>query len=58
MGKFQGRRQLGRPRPGWEKNIKMDHRKVVCVGMDWIDLAKERDRWQDLVNAMMNLRVP
>jgi len=26
--------------------------------MDWIDLAKDRDRWQALVNALMNLRVP
>jgi hypothetical protein len=27
-------------------------------GMDWIDVAQDRDRWQTLVNAVMNLRVP
>jgi hypothetical protein len=36
----------------------MDHREIGWDGMDWIDLAKDRDRWRDLVNAVMNLRVP
>jgi hypothetical protein len=39
---------LGRPR---EDNIKMDLREVGCEGMDWIDLAQDRDRWLTLVNA-------
>jgi hypothetical protein len=39
-------------------NIKMDLRKVGCVGVDWIDLAQVRDRWQAFVNTVMNFRVP
>jgi hypothetical protein len=42
----------------WEVNIKMDPQEVGCEGMDWIDLAQDRDRWWALVNAVMNLRVP
>jgi len=41
----------------WEDNIKMDLQKLGYVGMDWIDLAQDRDRWRALVNAVMNLRV-
>jgi len=39
-------------------NIKMDVQEVGCEGMDWLDLSQDRDRWQTLVNAVMNLRVP
>jgi hypothetical protein len=53
----EGRRPLGRPRHRWEDNIKMDLQEVGW-GMDWIDLAQDRDRWRALVNAVMNLRVP
>jgi hypothetical protein len=58
VGKLEGRRPLGRPRRIWEDNTKMDLRKVGWGGMDWIDLAQDRDRWRALVNAVMNLRVP
>jgi hypothetical protein len=43
---------------GWADNIRMDLREIGWVGMDWIDLAQDRDLWRALVNAVMNLRVP
>jgi hypothetical protein len=58
VGKPEGRRPLGRPRRRWEDNIKMDLREVGWGGIDWINLAQDRDRWRALVNAVMNLRVP
>jgi hypothetical protein len=58
VGKPEGRRPLGRPRRRWEDNIKMNLREVGWGGVDWIDLAQDRDRWRDLVNTVMNLRVP
>ena len=58
MEKNEGKRQLGRPRRRWEDNIKMYIQEVRYRGMDWIDLAQDRDRWRALVNAVMNLRVP
>jgi hypothetical protein len=57
VGKPEGKRPLGRPRRRWEDNIKMDLQEVGCGGMDWIGLAQDRDRWRELVNAVMNLRV-
>jgi hypothetical protein len=59
VGKPEGKRPLGRPRPRWENNIKMDLQKVGYELMDWFDVAQDRDRCRLLVNAvMMNLRVP
>jgi len=57
VGKTERNRSLGRPRPRWEDNIKMDLQEMECGFMDWIDLAEDRDSWRGLVNAVMNLRV-
>jgi hypothetical protein len=57
VGRPEGRLPLGRPRCRWEDNIKMDLQEVGW-GMDWIEMAQDRDRWRALVNAVMNLRVP
>jgi hypothetical protein len=53
VGKAGGTKQLGRPKRRWEDNNKMDLQEVGC-GMDWIDLAQDRDMWLALVNAVMN----
>jgi len=58
VGKSEGKRPLGRPRRRWEDNIKMDLQEVGYGGMDWIELAQDRERWRAVVNAVMNLRVP
>jgi len=58
VGKHEGNRPLGRTRHRWEENITMNLQEVEYKGMDWIDLAEDRDRWQALINAVMNLRVP
>jgi len=57
VGKPEGKRPLGRPRRRWEDSIKMDLREVGGGG-DWMELAQDRDRWQALVNMVMNFRVP
>jgi len=58
VGKPEGNRPLGRSRRRWKDNIKMALQEVGCGGMDWIELAGDRDGWLALVNAVMNLRVP
>jgi len=57
MGKSGGKRPLGRPWRRWEDNIMMGLQEVGCGGMDWIELAQDRDRWLALVNVLMNLWV-
>jgi hypothetical protein len=56
--KPQVKRPLGRPRRRWVDNMKMDFSEIEWGGMDWIDLAEDRDRWRALVNTVMNLWVP
>ena len=58
VGKPERKRPLGKPSCRWEDNIKMDLQEVGCGGMDWIELAHDRDRWRAFVNAVMNLRLP
>ena len=58
VGKTETKRPLGRPRSRKEDNIKMDIKEVGCGDLDWIELAHNRDRWQAVVNAVINLRVP
>jgi hypothetical protein len=58
VGKPEGKRLLGRPRRRWVDNIKMDLGEIGWNGVDWIDLAQDRDRWRALVNTVMNLRFP
>jgi hypothetical protein len=54
VGKPEGKRPLGRPKCRWVDNIKIDLREIVWDGVDWIDLAQDRDQWRALV--VMNLR--
>jgi len=55
--KLEGKRTLGRPRRRWENNIKMNLQEVGCEGIDWIELAQDRERWWALVNAVRDHRV-
>jgi hypothetical protein len=58
VGKPEGKRPQGKPKRRWMDNIKMDLREIEWDGMDWIDLAQDRDQWRALVNTVMNLRDP
>jgi hypothetical protein len=55
VGIPEGKRPLGRFRPVWEDNIRIDIREIRYEGVDWIDLAHDRDQWRALVNTVMNL---
>jgi hypothetical protein len=58
VGMPEGKRPLGRPRRRWVDNIKMNLREIGWDGVDWIDMAQDRDQWRALVNTVLNLRVP
>jgi hypothetical protein len=57
VGKTEGKGPPGRPRRRWVDNVKTDLREIGWGGMDWINLAQDRDQWTALVNTVMNLRV-
>jgi hypothetical protein len=58
VGRPEGKKPLGRPRRRWVDNIKIDLEDIGLDGVDWIGLARDRDERRDLVNTVMNLRVP
>jgi hypothetical protein len=58
VGKPEGKRPLGRLTCRWVDNIKMYVREIGWDGMDWMELAQDRDQWRALVNTVMNLRIP
>jgi len=57
VGKPKGERPLGRTRRRWQENSKFDLEEVRWGGLDYIDLAQDRDRWRAVVNTVMNFRV-
>jgi hypothetical protein len=58
VAKPEGKRPLGRQRHRWVNNIKMDLREIGWDGLDWTDMAQNRDQWRALVNMVLNLQVP
>jgi hypothetical protein len=58
VGNPEGKRLVGRPRPRWVDNVKMDLREIGWGGMDWIDVAQDKDQWRAFVNTIMDLWVP
>jgi hypothetical protein len=52
VGKPKGKRPLGRPRPRWEDNNRMDLREIGWSGTDWTDVAQDRNQWRSLVNMV------
>jgi len=56
VGKPEGKRPLGRSKHRWEDIIKMDLQEMGCAGMNWIELAQDRERWRALMTVVMNLR--
>jgi hypothetical protein len=58
VGKAEGKRPLGRPRCRWVDNIRLDLREIGWYGMDWVDMAQDRNQRRALVNTVLKLRVP
>jgi hypothetical protein len=58
VGMPEGKKLIGRPRRRWENNIKTDCKEIEWYGVDWIDLAQEKDKWRTLLNTVMKLQVP
>jgi hypothetical protein len=58
VGMPEGKRPLGRPRRRWVDNMKMDLGEIGWNGVDWIDMAQDRDQWRALVNTVLNFPVP
>jgi hypothetical protein len=58
VGNPEGKRPLGRPRRRCVDNIKMDLREIGWDGVEWTDIAQDRDQWRALVKTVLNLRVP
>jgi hypothetical protein len=57
IGRLEGKRSMGRPRCGWEDNIKLDLREIGIDGANWIQLAQDRFQWRAFMNMVMKLRV-
>jgi hypothetical protein len=58
VGRPVGKRPLGRPRRKWVDNIKVDLTEIGWDGVDWIDMAQDKEQWKALVNTVLNLWVP
>jgi len=58
VGKPERKRPFGRTRRRWDDSVKIDLQEMGRGGMDWIELAQDRDRLRVLVTAVMNHRVP
>jgi hypothetical protein len=58
VGKSEGKRPLGRPSRRWANNVKKYLQELRRGGMDWIELAQDRDKEWAFANTVVNLGVP
>jgi hypothetical protein len=58
VGQREGKRPLERPRHRWDVNSKVDLKEISLVYMDLIAMAQDREKWQAVVNVVMNLQTP